>query len=244
MLAEIADGGLALQEPARGLGEDDLPSVRGRGDARGPMNVDPDVTLVGHEWLTRVDAHAYANRAAVERVPRLVCGGNGVSGAGERDEEGIALGVHFDALVSRERLPQDSSMLVEQIGVAPPVLLQESCRALDVREEEGDGAGRQLGPAHRAILSPAVWYSRPPGLVSAVPTPQRPSNGRPEWPREESNLRAQIRSLPLYPLSYGAPRGVCPPLERPLGRASQAARSLSSFSRTCASITRTTVGSN
>src|SRR5207249_3845373 len=25
-----------------------------------------------------------------------------------------------------------------------------------------------------------------------------------EWPREESNLRTQIRSLPLYPLSYGA----------------------------------------
>ena len=27
-----------------------------------------------------------------------------------------------------------------------------------------------------------------------------------EWPREESNLRTQIRSLPLYPLSYGAVR--------------------------------------
>ena len=25
-----------------------------------------------------------------------------------------------------------------------------------------------------------------------------------EWPRVESNHRAQIRSLPLYPLSYGA----------------------------------------
>ena len=25
-----------------------------------------------------------------------------------------------------------------------------------------------------------------------------------QWPREESNLRAQVRSLPLYPLSYGA----------------------------------------
>ena len=24
------------------------------------------------------------------------------------------------------------------------------------------------------------------------------------WPREESNLRTQVRSLPLYPLSYGA----------------------------------------
>ena len=27
------------------------------------------------------------------------------------------------------------------------------------------------------------------------------------WPREESNLRTQIRSLPLYPLSYGASGG-------------------------------------
>src|SRR5205814_7291799 len=27
---------------------------------------------------------------------------------------------------------------------------------------------------------------------------------REEWPREESNLRAWIRSPPLYPLSYGA----------------------------------------
>jgi hypothetical protein len=27
---------------------------------------------------------------------------------------------------------------------------------------------------------------------------------RSKWPREESNLRTQIRSLPLYPLSYGA----------------------------------------
>ena len=26
-----------------------------------------------------------------------------------------------------------------------------------------------------------------------------------QWPREESNLRTQIRSLPLFPLSYGAP---------------------------------------
>src|SRR5215468_8351183 len=26
------------------------------------------------------------------------------------------------------------------------------------------------------------------------------------WPREESNLRTQLRRLPLYPLSYGAER--------------------------------------
>jgi hypothetical protein len=36
-----------------------------------------------------------------------------------------------------------------------------------------------------------------PAGPSAIPTEK-------EWPREESNLRTQIRSLPLYPLSYGA----------------------------------------
>ena len=35
-------------------------------------------------------------------------------------------------------------------------------------------------------------------------------SGSRRWPREESNLRPQIRSLPLYPLSYGALQGVCP----------------------------------
>jgi hypothetical protein len=35
-------------------------------------------------------------------------------------------------------------------------------------------------------------------------TPARLRAIEPRWPREESNLRAQIRSLPLYPLSYGA----------------------------------------
>ena len=41
----------------------------------------------------------------------------------------------------------------------------------------------------------------------------------PKWPREESNLRPQIRSLPLYPLSYGAWGGQYARggLRRPLG---------------------------
>src|SRR4029079_8312306 len=43
-------------------------------------------------------------------------------------------------------------------------------------------------------------------------TPHGGSNGhhRGTWPREESNLRTQLRRLPLYPLSYGAerPKGI------------------------------------
>src|SRR5215211_2860800 len=47
-----------------------------------------------------------------------------------------------------------------------------------------------------------VW-TRPafhPFTVSVSP-------GRSQWPRMESNHRTQIRSLPLYPLSYGAAFG-------------------------------------
>ena len=44
------------------------------------------------------------------------------------------------------------------------------------------------------------------GCALLPPTlpPSDEDGWRCEWPREESNLRAQIRSLPLYPLSYGA----------------------------------------
>jgi hypothetical protein len=37
-----------------------------------------------------------------------------------------------------------------------------------------------------------------------------------EWPREESNLRARIRSPSLYPLSYGAVRSRVPRLRAKL----------------------------
>ena len=57
-------------------------------------------------------------------MPRLVSGGNGVGGARKRDEEGIALRVHLDTGVSRERVPQDTAVAGEQIGVTRSVLLQ------------------------------------------------------------------------------------------------------------------------
>jgi len=46
--------------------------------------------------------------------------------AAERDEEGVALGVHLDAFVRGERLPEQSPMLMERIRVRVP----SSCRSL------------------------------------------------------------------------------------------------------------------
>ena len=81
-------------------------------------------------------------------------------GARKRDEEGIPLRVDLDARVLRERIPQDPPVLGEEVGICRAVLLEEPRRALDVGEEEGDGATREL--AHGSILELA-----PPGIAAA-----------------------------------------------------------------------------
>ena len=150
VLAEVADRRVALEEAAGRLGEDDLPAVGSGGDPRRAVDVDADVALVGHDRLAGVDAHADADRAVLERVPRFGGRRDGVGGARKRDEEGVALGVDLDARVPGERVPQGAPVLGEQIGVARPVLLEEPRRALDVREEKGDGAARELAQPARS----------------------------------------------------------------------------------------------
>jgi hypothetical protein len=52
----------------------------------------------------------------------------------------------------RKGIAQRASVLAEQVGPAVAVLVQQPRRALDVREEERDGAGRQLS-AHVRIMA-------------------------------------------------------------------------------------------
>ncbi len=155
MLAEIANVGFALQETTRRGREDDLPSVRGRRDPRRAMDVDSDVAFVGHLRLPGVDAHANADLAAAER---LAGGGRGRDRIGcsrEGDEEGVALGVDLDAVVPGERSSQRGAVFGEEIGVPGAVFLKEPGRAFDVREEEGDGAGREI--CHPTNYCAAPW---------------------------------------------------------------------------------------
>jgi hypothetical protein len=73
----------------------------------------------------------------------------------ESDEERVALRVDLDAAVARERVAQDVTVLRELLAVPLGAeLVQKSRRALDVREEKGHGAARQLG--HRPSLRPAA----------------------------------------------------------------------------------------
>ncbi len=67
----------------------------------------------------------------------------------ESDEERVPLRIDLDATATRHRLSHGSPVLSERTGVArSPKLVQQACRALDVREEEGDSPARQL--AHGA----------------------------------------------------------------------------------------------
>ena len=91
--------------------------------------------------------------------PRFRGGRNGFGGARKRDEEGVPLRVDLDARVLREGIPQNPPVLGEEVGVCRPVLLEEPRRALDVGEEEGDGATREL--AHGSILELAPLGSLP-----------------------------------------------------------------------------------
>ena len=71
--------------------------------------------------------------------------GDGVARAREREEEGVALRVDLDAAVLREALAHQPPVVGEDVGVAVAELLQQARRALDVGEDEGDGAAGKRG---------------------------------------------------------------------------------------------------
>ena len=69
------------------------------------------------------------------------------------------MGIHFDALVSGERLPEQSPMLVQRVRVGVSEFVQKLRRPFDVREEKGHDAGRKRGGHVAMILGgdPSVY---------------------------------------------------------------------------------------
>jgi hypothetical protein len=82
-----------------------------------------------------------------EGALRSDCSGEGVAGASEGDEERIALGVDLLTTRCRDRRAHDPVVLSAQFTVKVAMLLHESRRPLDVREQERDSSARKLGHA-------------------------------------------------------------------------------------------------
>jgi hypothetical protein len=137
-----------LHETAGALGDEDLPAVRRGGDASSAMDVDADVVTADDERLARVQAHAHADGGAVRpgvRGERLL-GGYGRSQPGDRvregDEEAVALRVDLAPAVPVEGVPQQPTVFRQDLGILVAEIVEQPGRALDVREEERDNAGR------------------------------------------------------------------------------------------------------
>ncbi len=70
---------------------------------------------------------------------------DGLACAGKGEVEAVALHLDLDPAVGRAGLAQEPTVGVERFDVALAAeRLDELRRALDVREEEGDGSGREL----------------------------------------------------------------------------------------------------
>jgi hypothetical protein len=128
------------------------------------MDVDSDVTLVGHVWPTCVKAHANAGRASCERVADALSSLKRGGRRGECNEEGVSLRIHFDATPLGERHPQHPSMLRQRLGVRLPAqLMQELGRALNVGEEQCDRSRREIAP-HGVMMATAPAKGKPPQM--------------------------------------------------------------------------------
>ncbi len=114
-------------------------------NARCSMYVHADVPLVGDDRFTRVHTHANTDGADGEGIAPFSRSGKRVRGSCEGDEERISLRVHLNAAVPVETLTQRSTVIREHARVGVAELVQQARRPLHVREEEGDGAGGQLG---------------------------------------------------------------------------------------------------
>ncbi len=126
--------------------------MRERADTRAAVHVDADVALPGRRSASPCAVPCERRSARAELVLRRARGVGGAGRGRERDEEGVALRVDLDAVVRSERVPQDSPVLRKRFRVRiRPERVEQARRALDVREEEGDGAGREISRRMAAL---------------------------------------------------------------------------------------------
>src|SRR3954453_19840113 len=122
------------------------------------MHIQAHVIAVLQLGLSGVHPHSYTHLAVPrpasgrERPLSVHRGPDRVTRAIEHDDEAVAFGRKLVAMVAPKRRPEQTAMLCEDLRVAAPQLPEKPRRALDVAEQKGDHAGRQL--VHTAQLHP------------------------------------------------------------------------------------------
>ena len=132
--------------------------MRSGGNPRRAVHVEADVVVTAQVPFARVEAHPHPDRVALRpALPgQSALGSDGrfqrIRGRTEDREEGVTLGADLDPLVRGKRAAHDGRVALQHALVLRAKPLQQARRALDVSEEKRDGAGRQGGVGHRAMM--------------------------------------------------------------------------------------------
>ena len=141
-----------VDERVSRLRKQHLAAVADGCDARAPVHVDPDVSLLGYTRLAGVEPHPDANRPIGQAALGVHGRGSRVRRPRERHEERITLGVDLDTVVVGTSRADDPALIVECVAVPVAELVQQPRRPLDVREEKGHHSTRELA-WHATIIS-------------------------------------------------------------------------------------------
>ena len=129
---------------------DDLSAMGCVGDASGSMHVHAHVMGTADDPLTGVEAHADPHPRALGPIVglKVALGHHGGVDCALRTCEGgekrVAGGVHLRAVTRRNGAADDAGMFAANLRVGIAQSVHQSSRALDVGEEERDGAARQV----------------------------------------------------------------------------------------------------
>jgi hypothetical protein len=156
LLAQVAEDDsarlflLVLEQLARGLGDEHLPAARRGSNARGAVDGDAVVAAIARLRLAGVDPdpHAHLDSLGPGVRSKRALGGrrrvDSILRPAKGDEERVTLAVDLLATVRGEGGAQELLVIGEHLPVTLAQPLEQPRRALDVREQEGDGAALKL----------------------------------------------------------------------------------------------------
>jgi len=91
--------------------------VSGRCDPGGTVDVHPDVPFFREQRRTGVHPHTHLDRTVPQRLRQVACSSKGAGRSWERNEEGVPLRVHLDAVMAENRLSNRATVRGERIRV-------------------------------------------------------------------------------------------------------------------------------